>query len=83
MSLFSSLMRKKTQCHKCSRTLYMRRLKSQSAIVSGNDPRIWQNDLALQCVRCHKVSCNICSRKAAQGIGEDKPICPSCSGAMS
>ncbi|HUS57472.1 MAG TPA: hypothetical protein VM141_02370 [Planctomycetota bacterium] len=78
MGIFSKLLRKKTRCHKCGRTLYLRVLKSQSTISSGKDPRVWQNDLALQCVSCRKITCNTCARKAAQEIGEDKPICPSC-----
>ena len=82
MSIFSSLLRKKTTCHKCGRTLYSRLLKSQTTISSGNDPRMWQNDLALQCVSCGKITCNLCGKKAAQEIGEEKPVCPSCNGSL-
>jgi len=82
MSIFSRLMHKKLRCHKCGRTIYGRRLKSQSIVASGNDPRIWQNDLALECVSCKRTTCNTCAKKAAQAIGEGKPICPSCNGAL-
>jgi len=82
MSIFSSLMRKKLRCHKCGRTIYRRRLKSQSIVASGNDPRVWQNDLALECVSCKRTTCNTCAKKAAQAIGEAKPICPTCNGAL-
>ena len=82
MSIFSSLMRKKVQCQHCGRTIYARRLQPQSTIASGSDPRIWQNDLALTCTRCGKVTCNTCARKAAQAIAEEKPICPACSGTL-
>jgi hypothetical protein len=80
--IFSSLMKKKTRCHKCGRTLYSPRVKPQSTIASGTDHRIWEDERALECTSCKKISCNACARKASQAIGESKPICPSCSGSL-
>ncbi|NQT20213.1 MAG: hypothetical protein HQ592_10955 [Planctomycetes bacterium] len=80
MGVFSRLMQKKRRCHKCGRTVYAPRLRPATTIAGGNDQRIWQNDLALECTSCKKETCNTCAREAGRAIGEDKPICPSCNG---
>jgi len=82
MALFSGLMKKKVRCHKCGRTVLAPRIKPQSLIASGTDDRLYEKDRALECSKCRKITCSACARKAAQGIGESKPICPSCSGAL-
>gem|GEM_PF-6394088 len=82
MGLFSKLMKKKTRCHKCGRSVYAPRIGSQSTIASSSDHRIWKDDLALKCASCKRITCNTCARKAADAIGEDRPICPSCNGAV-
>jgi hypothetical protein len=82
MGLFSRLMQKKARCQKCGAELSAPRLKPQSTLSSGNDHRIWEKGLALECTSCGKYTCNSCARKAASAIGEKKPICPSCEGAL-
>ncbi len=82
MGLFAKLLKKKARCHKCGRTVFAPRVKPQSTIAGGSDHRIWEKDLALECTSCKKTTCNTCARKAAHEIGEEKPVCPSCRGAL-
>jgi len=82
MGLFSSLMKKKLRCHKCGKVVFLPRLKPQSLIASSTDDRVYKKDRALECAKCGKPTCNACARKAAESIGESKPICPSCSGSL-
>ena len=82
MGVLSRLMQKKKRCHKCGRTVYAPRLRPPTTIASGSDRRIFENDLALACTSCRKDTCTTCARAAGRAIGEDKPICPACNGAL-